>query len=92
VKLTVAGLAFAAFLLIADPLVTALLSSWSRFRNESELLVLALLGGAFYGGLVVALFGRRWLSLMRNRAKSAPGEPIDAFEGTSAPAAGPDEI
>jgi putative peptidoglycan lipid II flippase len=92
VRLAVAGLAFAIFLLFADPLVTALLSSWSRFRNESELLVLALLGGAFYCGLVVALFGRRWLSLMRKRAKSAPGEPIDAFEGTSAPAAGPDEI
>jgi len=29
---------------------------------------------------------------MRRRAKQAPGEPLEAFEGTSAPAAGPDEI
>ena len=48
----------------------SLLSSWSRFRNESELLLLALLGGVVYGGLVVALFGRRWLSLMRRRAQA----------------------
>ena len=61
VKLAAAGVAFALFLLIADPLVTSLLSSLSRFRNELELLVLALLGGVFYGGLVVVLFGRRWL-------------------------------
>ncbi len=47
--------------MIAAPLVTSLLSSWSKFRNETELLVLAVLGGAFYGGLVVVLFGRRWL-------------------------------
>jgi hypothetical protein len=28
---------------------------------------------------------------MRKRAQTAPGAPIDAFEGTSAPPAGPDE-
>ena len=54
--------------------------------------MLAVLGGAFYGVLVVALFGRRWLSLMRAQAQTAPSAPLDAFEGTSAPAAGPDEI
>jgi hypothetical protein len=56
------------------------------------LLVLAVLGGAFYGVLVVVLFGRRWLALMRGQAQTAPSAPLDAFEGTSAPAAGPDEI
>jgi len=92
VKLAAAGVAFAVFLLIASPVVTSLLSSMSRFRAESELLVLAVLGGAFYGGLVVVLFGRRWLSLMRGQAQAAPSAPLGAFEGTSAPAAGPDEI
>jgi putative peptidoglycan lipid II flippase len=92
VKLAAAGGSFAVFLLIASPIVTSLLSSMSRFRNESELLVLAVLGGVFYGVLVVALFGRRWLSLMRGQAQTAPSAPLDAFEGTSAPAAGPDEI
>ena len=91
-KLAIAGLLFLVFLLVATPVVTYLLSSLSRFRNESELLVLAVLGGAFYGALVVVLFGRRWLSLMRERAHTAPGEPPGAFEGTSAPAAGPDEV
>jgi hypothetical protein len=28
---------------------------------------------------------------MRKRAQSAPGAPIDAFEGVSSPPAGPDE-
>src|ERR1700722_17459240 len=91
-KLAAAGVAFAVFLLIASPVVTSLLSSMSRFRAESELLVLTVLGGTFYGVLVMVLFGRRWLSLRRGQAQTAPSAPLDAFEGTSAPAAGPDEI
>ena len=87
VKLTAAGIALALFLLLAEPFVINVLSSVSRFRNESELLVLALLGGVFYGAFVVALFGRRWLSLMRKRAQTAPAAPMDAFEGTSPPSA-----
>jgi putative peptidoglycan lipid II flippase len=91
-RLGIAGFLFFAFLLVATPLVTYLLSSLSRFRTESELLVLAVLAGAFYGALVVVLFGRRWLALMRDKAHVAPAAPLGAFEGTSAPAAGPDEI
>jgi hypothetical protein len=68
-----------------------MLSSVVRFRNESELLALALLGGVVYGALVLALFGRRWLSLTRRRARRAPAAPIDAFEGVTPPPAGPDE-
>jgi hypothetical protein len=70
--------------------VTSRLASWPRFRNESELLALALLGGVFYGVLVLALFGRHWLSLLRKRAQTVPGAPLDAFEGTAAPPAGSD--
>ena len=65
IKLAASGAALALVLLIADPVVTRLLSSWSRFRAESELALLALLGGLVYGGLVLVLFGRRWLSLLR---------------------------
>jgi len=54
--------------------------------------VLALVGGAFYAALVLALFGRRWLSLMRDRAQTAPAATIDEFEGTTAPASGPDPV
>jgi len=79
-------------LFFAAPLVAWLLSSWSRFQDTVELVVLALLGGLFYGALVLALFGRRWLSLMRKRAQTAPAATIDAFEGTSAPPAGPNPV
>jgi putative peptidoglycan lipid II flippase len=92
VKLGAAGIALAIVLLIADPVVTALLSSWSRFRDESELLLLALIGGLVYGGLALVLFGRRWLSLMRRSAQAAPAATLDELEGTSAPVAGPDRI
>jgi len=71
IKLAIAGVALALVLLVADPIVTALLSSWSRFRAESELLVLALIGGVVYGGLVLVLFGRRWLALMGKSAERA---------------------
>ncbi len=91
-KLGVAGFSFFIFLVVAARVITYLLSSLPRFRDLSELLLLVLLGGAFYGVLVIALFGRRWLSLMRKHAHDAPAATIGAFEGTSAPAAGPDEI
>jgi len=91
-KLAAAGLAFALLLFFAAPLVTVLLSSLSRFRDAAELLVLALIGGLFYGALTLALFGGRWLSLMRKRAQTAQAASIDAFEGTSAPPAGPDSV
>jgi putative peptidoglycan lipid II flippase len=73
-KLALAGLAMAALLLFAVPLVTRLLSSMQRFRNESELLALAAIGGAFYAALILVLFGRRWIALLRRNAKIAPGE------------------
>jgi putative peptidoglycan lipid II flippase len=91
-RLGIAGVVFLVFVVIAAPLVTYLLSSLPRFRDESELLVLAVCGGAVYGGLVVALFGRSFLALMRRRAQDAPAARLDAFEGTSAPSAEPDEI
>jgi putative peptidoglycan lipid II flippase len=91
IRLFAAGLVMALLLLLAAPVVAKLLSPLARFRNESELLALALLGGVVYGALVLALFGRRWLSLTRKRAQSAPAAPIDAFEGVSPPPAGPDE-
>jgi putative peptidoglycan lipid II flippase len=92
VKLLGAGLAFAVMLLITAPAVGRLLGSLPRLRDLSELLVLALLGGGFYAAIVFALFGRRWLAFMRTRAKKAPAVSIDAFEGTTPPSAGPDEV
>ena len=70
VKLAGAGIAMTLVLFFAVPIVTNMLSSISRFRNESELLVLALIGGVVYGVLVLALFGRRWLSLLRGALRA----------------------
>ena len=59
IRLFGAGLVMALVLLFAAPVVAKMLSSVATFRNESELLVLALLGGVAYGALVLGLFGRR---------------------------------
>ena len=67
-KLCGAGAAMAVLLLVTAPLVAHATSSLPRFRNESELVILAVLGGLVYGGLVVALFGRRLLSFIRRRS------------------------
>ena len=83
VRLFAAGLVMALVLLFAAPVVASMLSSVVKFRNESELLVLALLGGVVYGALVLALFGRRWLSLLSKRAQSAPAASIDALSASS---------
>jgi putative peptidoglycan lipid II flippase len=85
-KLAVAGIAMALLLWVALPFVTALLSSVTRFRNESELLALALLGGTVYAVLVLMLFGRSWISLLGGSAKAAQDEPAAA----SAPSIAPD--
>jgi putative peptidoglycan lipid II flippase len=77
-KLAAVGAALAVVLLIADPLVMRLLSSWPRFRNESELALLALLGGLVYGGLVLVLFGRRWVLLMKRSANAAEAAAISS--------------
>jgi putative peptidoglycan lipid II flippase len=69
-RLAMAGIVMAVLLAIAAPLVTKLLSSLSRFRNESELLVLTLVGGAVYGVLVLVLFGRRWVALLRKGSET----------------------
>jgi hypothetical protein len=54
--------------MLAAPFVMSMLSSWSRFRDETALAVLILIGAAVYGGLIIALLGRRWLSLTRMSA------------------------
>ena len=92
VKLAAAGIGMTILLLIAAPLIRSVFSSWSKFGSAAELVVLAIVGGAFYGAITLALFGRRWLSLLRKRAEKAPAAPIEAFEGTTPPPAGPDDL
>jgi putative peptidoglycan lipid II flippase len=89
IKLAGAASALAILLAVAKPFTAALLSSLPKFRDESELLVLAVLGGVFYGALVLVLFGRRWLALMRTPAQPSPETQATAFEGP-VPPTGPD--
>jgi putative peptidoglycan lipid II flippase len=72
IKLVAAAIVLAVVLALAAPAVTAMLSSWSRFRDESALAILVVIGAVVYGGLVVALVGRRWLSLLRGTAPFRP--------------------
>jgi putative peptidoglycan lipid II flippase len=86
IKLAGAAVAMTVVLLIADPVVTGLSSSLPRFRNETVLILLALIGAVVYGGLVAVLFGRRWLLLMR-RTEAAP---LAGDKTASIPAVEPD--
>jgi putative peptidoglycan lipid II flippase len=90
-KLAASGAVMAVVLLIADPIVTGLSSSLPRFRNETVLILLALIGAVVYGGLVGVLFGRRWLLLMR-RTEAAPINPVALDETSSIPAVEPDGV
>jgi putative peptidoglycan lipid II flippase len=74
-KLAAAGAALTLLLLLAAPLVMSLLSTLPKFRTESELVLLTLLGGAFYGVLVLVLFGRRWTLLLRRNRRGKEGGP-----------------
>jgi putative peptidoglycan lipid II flippase len=74
-KLALAGAALTLILLMAAPLVTSLLSSLPRFRNVAELLVLTAVGGLTYGLIVLGLFGRRWISLLRRSGAAEPSVP-----------------
>lgn len=85
IKLAAAGAVLALVLFFADPLIVSLTSSLSRFRNVADLIVLVLLGGAVYGGLVLALFGRQWLTAMRTRTQPVPAASLEALNGSSPP-------
>jgi putative peptidoglycan lipid II flippase len=88
VKFVLAGVVLALVLWFVYPVAALPLSSLSRFRNIAELAVLALLGGAVYGALVLALFGRHWLPVIRRRTKPMPTPPpVDTFDGSSPPVA-----
>jgi putative peptidoglycan lipid II flippase len=60
-RLTAAGLALAAVLWLTHAPVARLFADWTSWRDESTLAVLVLIGGAFYGAAIFALFGKKWL-------------------------------
>ena len=75
VRMVAAGVVMALVLFLAAPWIAKVASTLPRFRNEAELLILAALGSLVYGGLAIALFGRRLRTFVRRRGavkESAP--------------------
>jgi len=68
VKLIAAGLVLAGVLWVCTGPVAQLFDGWVRLRDVAALAVLAAIGGGVYGGIVLALFGRRWLAAFRARS------------------------
>jgi putative peptidoglycan lipid II flippase len=73
--LTAAGVALAAVLWLAQGPVARLFASWTSWRDESTLAVLAAIGAAVYGAIVLTLFGKQWLAALRTRKRPTPLGP-----------------
>jgi putative peptidoglycan lipid II flippase len=67
IKLAAVGVAMAALLWICQAPVAQLFAGWERLRDVATLAVLAAIGGGAYGGIVFAMFGKRWLTAFRAR-------------------------
>lgn len=75
-RLTAAGLVMAVVLWLVHAPVHALLAG-RAFHDELTLAMLAVIGAVVYGGLVMALFGRRWLAAFKSRPRAAATPPAD---------------
>ncbi len=69
VKLGGAGLVLAAFLWLCAAPAAQMFEQWHGFGDIATLAALALAGGVIYGGIVLALVGRRWLAAFRSRSR-----------------------
>ncbi|MGH6682903.1 MAG: lipid II flippase MurJ, partial [Pseudolabrys sp.] len=69
IKLAAAGLALAAALWLCEAPAAHLAADWGRLRHVAALAMLAAVGGTVYGGIVLALFGRRWLEAFHARRR-----------------------
>src|ERR1700746_1846 len=74
-RLAAAGVALAVVLFLAQGLVARLFANWTSGRDESTLAVLVLIGGAVYGAVVFALFGRQWLAALQAGKRATPPGP-----------------
>ena len=68
-KLAAAGAALAAALWVSAAPVAHLFADWGRLRYVATLAVVIVIGGTVYGGIIVALFGRAWLTAFRTRKR-----------------------
>jgi hypothetical protein len=64
--------------LLARGPVESLFASWTAWRDESALAVLAVLGGAVYVAVVLALFGKQWLAALQRRKRPFVAGPPPA--------------
>jgi putative peptidoglycan lipid II flippase len=64
-KIAAAGLLLAGALWFGDAATARLSQDWAPFRDESRLALLVLIGAVVYGGVLLALFGRKWLAILR---------------------------
>jgi putative peptidoglycan lipid II flippase len=69
IRLAAAGLALAAVLWLCAPPAARWLAGWRGVGDLATLALLAAIGGAVYGGIVLALFGRQWLATFRSRSR-----------------------
>ena len=75
-RLAVAGAVMAAALALADAPVRTLLAG-RALHNELALALLAVIGAAVYGAMVIALFGRQWVARFGGGAapRTPPADP-----------------
>jgi len=64
-KLLAAGIVMAAVLWLAGGPVAQLFAPWHRLRDLATLVALGAIAGGIYGGIVLAIFGRAWLTRFR---------------------------
>jgi putative peptidoglycan lipid II flippase len=65
VKIAVAGAALAVVLWFGEGMVNGLFADWTTLGEAARLAVLVAVGGAVYGGIVIALLGRGWFARFR---------------------------
>jgi len=68
-KLLAAGLTMAAILWLGRAPVERLFADWQEWRALASLLVLGVLSGGVYAAIVLAFFGRAWLTRFRAMAR-----------------------
>ena len=69
IKLVGAGLALAGVLWLCSGPVAHLFDDWQKLRDIAALTLLAAIGCAVYGCIVLVLFGRDWLAAFRARSR-----------------------
>jgi putative peptidoglycan lipid II flippase len=69
-KLAIAGLAFAAVLWLGEAPASRMFDGLHHARELVKLIVLGLAGSVVYGAVVLAFFGRTWLTAFRARRRN----------------------